>query len=451
MKTRGRRAHCSVDAHYGHLRLRWRFQGKRDGRVVPKWMSDDETHWIQARELAKRIDAIIARGDDPLERVWQERSRATSARLDPGLTVAEFYERWFEDVRVLPGTRKAQRRDYQRHIKRYVLPHIGHIPLTQLQSPDMVALQTMLLQQPISKHGLRRLQMHVREKAAREAVQPARRKHASNQGPRKLSEKYVKNILVGSLRAMLRDADERYNLPVDVDRIFKGLRWEGHGEMPKPDPFEPNERDRILEWFRTKKFGLGGAVGPKNQPRVHLPYYAYLHTVFWSGMRPSEAAGLQWQDVDLERGEVFIERSYHSYSLNKNPKNQRARRTVQLMPETVEVLRQIMPLRVEPDTPVFTNVDGAPIEPKVFSAHWYRCVRALGLRVRGLYATKDTYVSLCMTRNVNPTWLEEQTGVAWATLRKHYGTYLPKERKSELERLSDARGSRGRRNPNTFR
>jgi integrase len=451
MTTRGRRAHCSVDAHYGHLRLRWRFRGKRDGRVVPKWMSDDETHWIQARELAKRIDAIVARGDDPLERVWQERSRATSARLDPGLTVAEFYERWFEDVRVLPGTRKAQRRDYQRHIKRYVLPHIGHIPLTQLQSADMVALQTILLQQPISKHGLRRLQMHVREKAAREAVQPARRMHASNQGPRKLSEKYVKNILVGSLRAMLRDADERYDLPVEADRIFKGLRWDGHGEIPKPDPFEPEERERILGWFRTKKFGLGGAVGPKNQPRIHLPYYAYLHALLWSGMRPSEAAGLQWQDVDLARGEARIERSYHSYTLNKGPKTERARRTVELMPETVEVLRQIMPLRVEPDTPVFTNVDGAPIEPKVFAAHWYRCLRALGLRVRGLYATKDTYVSLCMTRNVNPTWLEEQTGVAWATLRRHYGTYLPKERKSELDRLREPRGLRGRRSPSASR
>ncbi len=451
MKTRGRRAHCSVDAHYGHLRLRWRFQGKRIPRVVAKWNANNEAHWTQARELARRIDSIIARGDDPLERVWREKSQAAIARLDPGLTVAEFFERWFEDVQVLSGTRKAQRRDYQRHIKGYVLPHIGHIPITQLQSPDMVGLQTMLLQQPISEHGLRRLQMHVREKVARAVVRPERRKHGSKDATRKLSEKYVKNILVGSLRAMLRDADERYDLPVDVDRIFKGLRWDGHSSVPKPDPFEPKERDRILEWFRTKKFGLGGAVGPKNQPRVHLPYYAYIHALFWSGMRPSEVAGLQWQDVDLDREEAFIERSYHSYSLNKHPKNKQARRTVELMPETVAILRQMMPLRVEPDMPVFVNVDGAPIEPKVFSTHWYRCLRALGLRVRGLYATKDTYVSLCMTRNVNPTWLEEQTGVSWATLRRHYGTYLPKERKSELERLRDAHGSRGKRSPSTSR
>jgi hypothetical protein len=45
--------------------------------------------------------------------------------------------------------------------------------------------------------------------------------------------------------------------------------------------------------------------------------------------------------------------------------------------------------------------------------------------VRGLYATKDTFVSLAITCSVNPAWLEQQTGVAWATLRKHYGKYMP--------------------------
>jgi hypothetical protein len=44
--------------------------------------------------------------------------------------------------------------------------------------------------------------------------------------------------------------------------------------------------------------------------------------------------------------------------------------------------------------PVFTSTDGKPIESKTFSEH---CVsQALGLRVRGLYCTKDTYVSMTL-------------------------------------------------------
>jgi hypothetical protein len=55
--------------------------------------------------------------------------------------------------------------------------------------------------------------------------------------------------------------------------------------------------------------------------------------------------------------------------------------------------------------------------------------RRLGIRVRDLYATKDTYVSCALTRGVSMTWLSEQTGVPDATLRKHYG----KVRKMRLD------------------
>ena len=41
-----------------------------------------------------------------------------------------------------------------------------------------------------------------------------------------------------------------------------------------------------------------------------------------------------------------------------------------------------------------------------------------------LYATKGTYVSTGLTRGVNLAWLSEQTGVADATLRRHYGRFI---------------------------
>jgi hypothetical protein len=41
------------------------------------------------------------------------------------------------------------------------------------------------------------------------------------------------------------------------------------------------------------------------------------------------------------------------------------------------------------------------------------------------WCTKDTFCSLAVTRGVIPSWLEQQTGVAWATLKKHYAKYIP--------------------------
>jgi hypothetical protein len=102
------------------------------------------------------------------------------------------------------------------------------------------------------------------------------------------------------------------------------------------------------------------------------------------------------------------------------------------------VLRAIQPLHLTPDMPVFTSTTGAPIEPKSFSVHWDAALRALGLRARGVYTTKDTFVSIAL-RVRGPLWVEQQTGVAYATLKKHYARWIETdEDHDELRRLGRA-------------
>jgi hypothetical protein len=55
------------------------------------------------------------------------------------------------------------------------------------------------------------------------------------------------------------------------------------------------------------------------------------------------------------------------------------------------------------------------------------------IRVRGLYSTKDTFVTTALDAGVRIAWLEQQTGVLYATLRKHYGKWMPGDR--ELRRF----------------
>jgi hypothetical protein len=131
-----------------------------------------------------------------------------------------------------------------------------------------------------------------------------------------------------------------------------------------------------------------------------------------------------------------VQRSRHLYE-DGAPKTAAAERWVELFPETVRVLRALQPLHVIPAQPVFTTTAGQPIEPKAFaSRYWYRCLRALGLRVRGLYATKDTFVTTALQVGVKVAWLEAQTGVAYATLKRHYGKWITPEGQSELERFA---------------
>src|SRR5438094_8982293 len=96
----------------------------------------------------------------------------------------------------------------------------------------------------------------------------------------------------------------------------------------------------------------------------------------------------------------------------------------------------IQPQRVTPKMPVLTNNLGQRIEPNSLLQHWYACQRALGIRVRGLYCTKDTFVTTSLNAGVKIAWLEQQTGVAYATLRRHYGKWMPSEGESELLRFA---------------
>jgi len=150
--------------------------------------------------------------------------------------------------------------------------------------------------------------------------------------------------------------------------------------------------------------------------------HSMIHLLAWTGMRPSEACGLQWQDVDLVKGILLIRRSRHLGELAA-PKTDGAGRVVRLVPDSVAWLRQIQPLHVRPSDFVFLNVDGRPVDQRKLAERFHASLRALGIRVRGLYCLKDTYVTFALQQDVRDDWLEKQTGVALSTLKKHYGTY----------------------------
>lgn len=170
------------------------------------------------------------------------------------------------------------------------------------------------------------------------------------------------------MRAMLRQAQANELLLRDV---FAGHRW-SKVLIPEPDPYDAGERDRLVNWFQTKRFRIRRADSDGYTLVLHPPYHVFAHLLFWTGMRPSEAAGLQWGDLDLRRevGIAVIRRSRHLGEYGE-PKTASARRTVELFPETVALLRSMQPLRVLPGAPVFTNTHGTPIEPNSLLRHWY--------------------------------------------------------------------------------
>ena len=138
----------------------------------------------------------------------------------------------------------------------------------------------------------------------------------------------------------------------------------------------------------------GRRIGSRSiEPARNFPYYAFLFTLFYTGLRPSEAIALRVRSLDLAAGTLFVERS-RSLRSESAPKTSAAARVVRLTTRNVEVLKQVIELRAEPDDYVFRNSLGYPIDQRSFYKIFCAAQRALGIRLRDLYATKDSYVSV---------------------------------------------------------
>ena len=175
---------------------------------------------------------------------------------------------------------------------------------------------------------------------------------------KKLGVKSAKNVLNASLRAFFRDAKaegliER-NPFDDLPR-----NWWPKTVSPEPDPFSEEERDRVLDYFFKKHW----ATWPQG--------CVFLHSCFWVGSRPCELTGRRWRDFDPITGKLSITTS-RTEGEEGPPKTANSVRTIDLLEPVVDYLRQIKPLRAQPDNYIFFDLRGMPIVTEELKVHWFK-------------------------------------------------------------------------------
>ncbi len=309
-------------------------------------------------------------------------------------TVGDWYVIWMARLNV-PGVRVSRLRDYGSHWPNYLRDEIGHLPLTKAGTFAVLAdLQATLRRRPSRRNNT-------------------------------LTEHTVKNVIGGTLRAMLRDAQKAHPV-LNIAFEFDQLDWQ-RTEFRGGTPFSEEERDRLLRYYAAKRWKL-----PGGGTRLHYPYYAFLHALFHCWMRPSEAAALRVRDFDAGNRTLTIARSRHlgHEMATKNPTSQR---TVRLSNTDVRVLEPLVALHAKPDDYLFRGVAGAPIDPAQFYEPFCAAQRVLKMTLRDLYSTKDTCISIALTKGVNLTWISRQTGVSEFTIRRNYAGRLDEPEWDERE------------------
>jgi integrase len=285
-------------------------------------------------------------------------------------------------------------------------PGLGHQRLVDLRDVDLEALYAAMRQIGWPVEGrpspiLRRLlEARTDTAAARRPLSDAtiRRMHAT-----------VMSALSTAVKRRKIPANPGEHLELPSGRADRALVWTEH---------------RVEEWRRTGKRPAAAMVWTPEQAGAFLDFadeeelYLLWHVIAFRRLRRSEALGLPWSDVDLDRGTLTVREAWVQVGrdvVEGDTKTDASARTVSLDAGTVEVLRArkrrqaelrllLGPAWVDSGL-VFTKADGSALVPDSASQRFDRLVARAGLPPVRLHDLRHLAASLTYraTKDLKPT------------------------------------------------
>jgi integrase len=179
--------------------------------------------------------------------------------------------------------------------------------------------------------------------------------------------------------------------------------------------------------------------------------YPLVLTLARTGLRIGEALTLQPHDLDFERRELWVRRTWGSrlkalgaQRINP-PKSGRVRR-VDMSQQLCEGLQAYVgTLGDDPFAWLFPGREGYPMLPEHFRCLiWIPLLKRVGLRYRKPHTLRHTFASMLIQAGESLAYVKEQLGHSSITITVDtYGHLIPGTNKAAVDRLDDAT----RRNP----
>jgi integrase/predicted RNA-binding Zn-ribbon protein involved in translation (DUF1610 family) len=293
-------------------------------------------------------------------------------------TVREYLTKeWLPAVKA--SIRPTTYNSYLQHVECHISPHIGCLKLSKLTAPQVNALYAKLAEsgKKDGKSGLSAMTVH--------------HVHAC-------------------LHKACRDA----------------VRW-GHIPRNPLDAADPPRAkgDGTKEMQTWSAEQLGAFLTTVRDERL----YGLWHLIAMTGMRRGEAIGLRWSDVDLENNRLAVRRALIPINREvvvSEPKTAKGRRVIALDAATIEMLKAQAARQldehdewdeagIETDL-VFTQENGAALDPENVSRHFRVAVRRAALPQIRLHDLRHTHATLALQAGIHPKVVSERLGHATVSI-----------------------------------
>lgn len=363
---RNKRGSVSVSTRNDMLRLRWTHQGRPFQLALG--LPDSPLNRHRAEILASEIAADIARNQfDPT--LAKYRPQPEPEPPPPTLTTADLFAQ-FMAHRQSEGT-----------------------------SGQAITARYQPLLNNLKRHGADILT----ETAARSFLAMLR----GRQSP------LVANQNLSLLRGFGDWCVEQGHIPENPWASLPRLK-ESTRANPKREPLTADQIRAILEATKADRYA------------AH--YHDFVMCLFYLGVRPSEAAGLRWRHIDLERGQVSIAESLSRGEDGKTAAWARQRkgtktgktRAIALHPNLATVLAQRRPDAARPDDLVFLTPRGNAIDDHSFSQRiWKRVCGLVGVD-RVPYSARHSLGSHLLEQGASIPQVAATLGNTPETTARHY-------------------------------
>jgi integrase len=152
----------------------------------------------------------------------------------------------------------------------------------------------------------------------------------------------------------------------------------------------------------------------------------FLALAFFTGARSGEIIGLKWEDIDLAKKQIYIQRSIKMGTIS-TPKTVNSIRSIDILDSLIPYLEDQYSLTGKKDSFVFLNDKDEHIYDikRVRNTHWKNVLNLADLEYRPIYHTRHTFATIMLENNEDILWVSNMLGHTDSTMTlSKYARYV---------------------------